>query len=160
MSTTDDIINLLPFAGIEALDVADQAAIKETLGRLFLGFAGRDAESLGPVYADDADWINAFGTVKWGRDEIVDYLRGLFADDNFNEGEVVDLPQSRVRRVADDVVVVSTALRVRGQGVVGGAAIDRDNHSLHILGRQVDGGWLIVSELFMDTRTETTYELS
>ena len=39
------------------------------------------------MYSDDADWVNAFGTVKRGSKEIVDYLRGLFADDNFNRGE-------------------------------------------------------------------------
>src|ERR1700730_10166902 len=30
--------------------------------------------------SDDADRVKAFGTVKRGREEIVDYLRGLFAD--------------------------------------------------------------------------------
>jgi len=34
------------------------------------------------VYSDDADWVNAFGSVKRGNLEIVNYLRGLFADDN------------------------------------------------------------------------------
>jgi hypothetical protein len=36
------------------------------------------------VYSDDADRINAFGTVKHGRDDIVADLRGLFADANFD----------------------------------------------------------------------------
>jgi len=28
------------------------------------------------VYSDDADWVNAFGTVERRRQEIVDYLGG------------------------------------------------------------------------------------
>jgi uncharacterized protein (TIGR02246 family) len=156
--TIDDIIDLLPFDGLETLPADDQAAVKHTLATVFMGFAERNAEALDRVYARDADWVNAFGTVKRGADEIVEYLRGVFADGNFNDGELVDLPASRVRVVTDDVVIVSTVLHVRGQGTVDGGTIDRANHSLHILARQNDGAWLIVSELFMDARTESTYE--
>ena len=63
---------------------------------MLTGFRDRDAEALQAVYSDDADWVNAFGTVKRGREEIVDYLRGLFADDNFNRGE----PEGRPRSVS------------------------------------------------------------
>ena len=38
------------------------------------------------AYSDDADWVNAFGTVKRGRDDIAEYLRGLLRDQNFNRG--------------------------------------------------------------------------
>ena len=57
----------------------DQQAIGKTLLTLLKGFRDRDAEALHAVYSDDADWVNAFGTVKRGREDIVDYLRGLFA---------------------------------------------------------------------------------
>jgi len=60
----------------------DQQAIGKTLLTLLTGFRNRDAEALRAVYSDDADWVNAFGTVKRGRDDIVEYLRGLFADDS------------------------------------------------------------------------------
>ena len=65
----------------------DQQAIGKTLLTLLTGFRDRDAEALRAVYSDDADWVNAFGTVKRGREEIIDYLHGLFVDDNFNRGE-------------------------------------------------------------------------
>jgi ketosteroid isomerase-like protein len=57
-----------------------------------------------------------------------------------------------------DVVLVSAHLKVRGQGLVGGGTINRDNFSLRALQRQNDGSWLIVSEMFQDANTETTYE--
>ena len=72
-----------------------QQAIGKTLLTLLTGFRDRDAEALQAVYSDDADWVNAFGTVKRGRAEIADYLRSLFADDNFNRGEP-DGPPERV----------------------------------------------------------------
>jgi ketosteroid isomerase-like protein len=69
-------------SSIERLPAADQAAILTTLGALSAAFEHRDAEVLEGAYSDDADWVNAFGTVKKGGPAIVAYLRGLFADAN------------------------------------------------------------------------------
>jgi uncharacterized protein (TIGR02246 family) len=135
----------------------DQQAIGKTLLTLLTGFRDRDAHALQAVYSDDADWVNAFGTVKRGRQEIVDYLSGLFADDNFNRGETEGPPETKFRVLTPEVVLVSAHLRIKGQGLVGGGTLDRDNFSLRALQRQADGSWLIVSEMFQDANTETTY---
>lgn len=139
------------------LPAADQEAIGKTLLTLLKAFDDRDAEALRGVYSEDADWVNAFGTVKRGRDEIVDYLRGLFGDANFNRGELAGPPQTRFRVLTPEAVLVSAHLQVKGQGLVGGGTLDRDNFSLRALQRQGDGSWLIVSEMFQDANTETTY---
>jgi uncharacterized protein (TIGR02246 family) len=136
---------------------ADQEAIGKTLLTLLKAFDDRAAEPLLGVYSDDADWVNAFGTVKRGRDDIVEYLRGLFADDNFNRGELAGPPETRFKVLTPEVVLVSAHLQVKGQGLVGGATLDRDNFSLRALQRQDDGSWLVVSEMFQDANTETTY---
>ena len=148
----------LDLAGLDAFPEADQLAVFTTLGALLNGFQQRNADALDAVYSDDADWVNAFGSVKKGRVEIVDHLRGLFADINFNDGQLVAPPQSTIRRITDDVVTVSTHLQISGQGLVGGGTIElRDNHSLRILVRQADGTWRVVSEIYMDARTDDTY---
>jgi uncharacterized protein (TIGR02246 family) len=139
------------------LPAADQEAIGKTLLTLLKAFDDRDAEPLLGVYSDDADWVNAFGTVKRGRAEIVEYLRGLFADDNFNRGELAGPPETSFRLLTPEVVLVSAHLQVKGQGLVGGGTMDRDNFSLRALQRQDDGTWLIVSEMFQDANTEATY---
>jgi uncharacterized protein (TIGR02246 family) len=135
----------------------DQQAIGKTLLTLLTSFRDRDAEALHAVYSDDADWVNAFGTVKRGREEIVDYLSGLFADDNFNRGEPEGPPETSFRVLRPEVVLVSAHMRIKGQGLIGGGILDRDNFSLRALQRQADGSWLIVSEMFQDANTETTY---
>jgi len=135
----------------------DQQAIGKTLLTLLTSFRNRDAEALHAVYSDDADWVNAFGTVKRGREEIVGYLTGLFADDNFNRGQPEGPPETSFQVLTPEVVLVSAHLRIKGQGVVGGGTLDRDNFSLRALQRQTDGSWLIVSEMFQDANTETTY---
>jgi uncharacterized protein (TIGR02246 family) len=139
------------------LPADDQQAIGKTLLTLLKGFRDRDEEALHAVYSDDADWVNAFGTVKRGREDIVDYLRGLFADDNFNRGEPEGPPETTFRVLTPEVVLVSAHLRIKGQGLVGGGTLDRDNFSLRALQRQADGSWVIVSEMFQDANTETTY---
>jgi uncharacterized protein (TIGR02246 family) len=135
----------------------DQQGIGKTMLTLLAGFRNRDAEALRAVYSWDADWVNAFGTVKRGRDDIVDYLKGLFADDNFNRGEPEGPPETSFRVLTPEAVLVSAHLRIKGQGLVGGGTLDRDNFSLRALQRQSDGSWLIVSEMFQDANTETTY---
>lgn len=139
------------------LPPADQEAIGKTLLTLLKAFDDRDAEPLRGVYSADADWVNAFGTVKRGRDEIIDYLRGLFDDANFNRGELTGPPQTSFRVLTPEAVLVSAHLQVKGQGLDGGRTLDRDNFSLRALQRQGDGAWLIVSEMFSDANTETTY---
>jgi uncharacterized protein (TIGR02246 family) len=134
----------------------DQQAIGKALLTLLKGFRDRDAEALHPVYSDD-DWVNAFGTVKPGREDIVDYLRGLFADENFNRGEPQGPPEASSRLLTPDVVLVSAHLRIKGQGLVGGGTLDRDNFSLRALQRRADRSWVIVSEMLRDANTETTY---
>jgi uncharacterized protein (TIGR02246 family) len=144
---------------ISSLPQADQDAIGTTLISLMTGFRERDAEKLVGIYSSDADWVNAFGTVKKGGDEIVEYLRGLFSDDNFNAGALRAPPETSLRVITPDVVLVSAHLQVEGQKLVGGGEIEvRDNHSLRVLHRQPDGSWLIVSEMYNDANRDQTYE--
>jgi uncharacterized protein (TIGR02246 family) len=144
---------------ISSLPQADQDAIATTLISLMTGFRERDAEKLVGIYTSDADWVNAFGTVKRGGDEIVEYLRGLFSDENFNAGTLKAAPETTLRVLTPDVVLVSAHLQVEGQKLVGGGEIEvRDNHSLRVLLRQEDGSWLIVSEMYNDANREQTYD--
>ena len=144
---------------ISSLLQADQDAILATLISLMTGFQERDAEKLVGIYTSDADWVNAFGTVKRGGDEIVAYLRGLFSDDNFNAGTLTSVPETAIRVLTPDVVLVSAHIQIKGQKLVGGGEIEvRDNHSLRVLQRQSDGSWPIVSEMYNDANREQTYE--
>jgi uncharacterized protein (TIGR02246 family) len=150
--------NAGPKEEISSLPQADQDAIAVTLISLMTGFRERNVEKLVDIYSADADWVNAFGTVKKGGEEIVGYLRGLFADANFNAGELKAPPETSMRLLSPDVVLVSAHLQVEGQKLVGGGEIEvRDNFSLRVLQRQDDGNWLIVSEMYNDANRDETY---
>ena len=143
---------------LSSLPQDDQDAIGVTLMALLSGFQERNADKLVGVYSADADWVNAFGSVKRGADEIVEYLRGLFADDNFNAGTVKAPPETSFRVLTPEILLVNAHLQVEGQNLVGGGEIQvRDNHSLRVLQRQTDGSWLIVSEMYNDANQESTY---
>jgi uncharacterized protein (TIGR02246 family) len=147
-----------PQEDVASLPQADQDAIGATLLSLMTGFRERDAEKLVGIYGADADWVNAFGTVKKGGEEIVRYLRGLFSDANFTAGQLKAPPEIAIRVVSPDVVLVSAHLQVEGQKIVGGGEIEvRDNFSLRVLQRRGDGTWLIVSEMYNDANREETY---
>jgi uncharacterized protein (TIGR02246 family) len=147
------------FGELESLPQPDQEAVAKTLLALLEGFQQRDAYKLTGVYSSTADWVNAFGTTKRGDEEIVSYLKGLFSDDNFNAGTLKAPPESSLRVLTPDVILVSTHLQVEGQKLVGGGEIAvRNNFSLRVLQRQQDGRWLIVSEMYNDANQESTYE--
>lgn len=133
-------------------------SIGEVLLRLKMAFGERDANALGDLYLEDADWTNAFGTTLHGRDAIVSYTKGLLADENFAAGRPVGPPQVAMRFVTSDVAVVKVYMEIQGQQTTEGAVMPpRRNHSLKVLRRQRDGRWLIVSEIYMDARDERTY---
>lgn len=141
-----------------ASEAADEAAIGHALGVVAAAFRARDAGRLAAVYAEDADWTNAFGTTLKGRAAIVDYLAGLFADPHFGAGRMTGAPRIEVRPVADGVAVAKTYMEIEGQEKADGGALGvRRNHSLKVLQRQASGAWLIVSDIYMDAREEATF---
>ena len=145
-------------SSFSSLPAADQEAIGTTLTALMNGFRERDAGQLVGIYTSDADWVNAFGSVRKGSDEIVTYLRGLFSDENFNAGTLRAPPEVTIRVLTAEVVLVLAHLQVDGQKLVGGGDIEvRDNFSLRVLHRQDDGSWLIASEMYNDANREQTY---
>jgi uncharacterized protein (TIGR02246 family) len=136
---------------LSSLPQADQEAIGKTLISLRTSFQECDADKLVGVYSADADWVNAFGSVKKGNDEIVAYLRGLFADANFSAGKLRAPPEVAIRVLTPEVVLVSAHLQVEGQKLLAGGEMElSDNYSLRVLRRQADGSWPILSEMFND----------
>jgi uncharacterized protein (TIGR02246 family) len=83
-------------------DDQDATAIEQTLRTLQTAIRSRDADVLRNVYVADADWTNAFGTTLSGRDAIVAYLKGLFADVHFGAVRLIGAPcRARPRVVSN-----------------------------------------------------------
>ncbi len=135
----------------------DETAVGEVLMKLARGFVANDVQGLDALYAEDADWTNAFETSLHGRDAIIRYLEKLFADSRFEAGHMVGKPQASIRFVGDGTIaIVKTYVeREDQQTIAGGELPVRRNHSLKVLEKR-DGCWQILSEIYMDARDEQT----
>jgi uncharacterized protein (TIGR02246 family) len=102
---------------------ADEAAVGEVLIAVGASFRALDTGGLDQVYAQDADWTNAFGTSRHGRAAIIEYLSELFADPRFGAGKPVGPPQASIRFIADDVAVAKTYIEREGQQTVEGSEL-------------------------------------
>jgi len=138
---------------LSALPEADQQAIADTLLGFLQGFKDRNADLLKDVYADDAEWMNVFGTVKSGAAEIVDHLRELFAGEKFTHRELVGPPAATFQVVTPDVVVVTSHIIFRDRSESGGAVLNDDNCAQQVLRREAGGVWRIVSTMVKDEAT-------
>ncbi|WP_231512946.1 YybH family protein [Haloferax mediterranei] len=121
-------------------------------------FRELDTTKLAQMYAEDADWTNAFGTTLHGRDAIVEYHEELFEDPHFSRGKILGEPDGSIRFVSDDVAVAKTFVERAGQESAEGDELPtRRNHSLKVLNRQ-DEKWVIVSEMYMDEDAKPTLD--
>jgi ketosteroid isomerase-like protein len=133
----------------------DEEHVVHALLIVATAFATLDADTLGSVYAADADWIDASGTALHGREAIVDHLRGLFAADHLGAGSLVGPPTLSLRWLDADAVVATTYLERRSQHTLDGRTLPpRRTHSLKVLTRAVPDGWQIVSDIYADARDE------
>jgi uncharacterized protein (TIGR02246 family) len=134
----------------------EKMAIGKILQKVGKAFGMMDASLLEDCYAEDADWVNAFGTTRKGRENIIEYLEKLFEDERFSQGKMVGEPQGSIRLLKEDVAIAKTYVERKGQGTRDGGEIDsRHNHSLKVLVKK-EGNWLIVSDMYMDERDEKT----
>jgi uncharacterized protein (TIGR02246 family) len=126
----------------------DDAAIREIIGRWDSLWRGADTATALQDYAEDADWMEAFGVYRRGRTEIVRF----FAP---NGPMHRDTSPSRIsiRYVRPDVAVVWSYYETAGQHSVSGQNTYpvRKTHSLRVLTKE-KGRWAIISQLIMDEK--------
>lgn len=139
--------------------MADSAkeAIEQLLFKLESAFKNHDAEILREVYTDDVNWTNAFGNHIKGKEEVIQYLKGLFQEPRFTSGQLQGKPSADVQIISDDVVVVNTYAEITGQKTTEGNIPLRRNHSMKVLVKTQDNNWRIAAEMYMDAREEVTY---
>jgi uncharacterized protein (TIGR02246 family) len=129
----------------------DEAAIGRVLANWDRGWDAFDARLAAMDYADDADWLNAFGRKKKGRAELEAFLAELFVRPDMKAARFATTSVS-IRFVRPDVAVVRTDFEGVGQKTLRGEEMGkRVGHQIRILSK--DGGrWVIVSHQIMDER--------
>ena len=129
----------------------DEAAIRRVLANWDRGWDTFDARLAAMDYADDADWVNAFGRKKKGRAELQTFLTGLFARPDMKAARFTTTAVS-IRFVRPDVAVASTDFQGVGQKTLSGEEMGtRVGHQIRVLANE-RGRWVIVSHQIMDER--------
>jgi uncharacterized protein (TIGR02246 family) len=135
-------------------DPADIAAIKQIVENWDRTFMEGNADLSAPDFADDTLWINAFGIVKHGRQELHAFLGSLFARPARGGFEAAHITGAEpwVRFVRPDVAVVHTRLWISGQRSASGQEYpERRNHTLRVMTKE-QGRWTVAAHLTMDEK--------
>jgi len=134
---------------------ADSAAILRIVQQRAEANRTRNAEMQRANYAPDAIWINAFGARQSGRDSIVAFLRGLYADPGYRESRVTRDDPPEIIFIRPDVAIVHDFHESEGQRLADGTVIARRTHTTFVISKE-RGRWLIHYQYIGDERPRTT----
>ena len=160
MKTSAGLFLLLSFVSSLAVDqpkpttqdhTEDEAAIRQIVANWDRGWKDFDAEAATTDFAVDADWVNAFGKTRTGRDEIRKYLAALFLTPEIRSRH--STPSTVVIRfIRPDVAIVSCSRDTSGQKSASGREYPtRKTHDLRVIAKQADR-WLVISHQIMDEK--------
>jgi uncharacterized protein (TIGR02246 family) len=129
----------------------DAEAIGMLMRRFSEAWGAGDASATASLYAEDAEWTNAFGDVVRGPDNLRAFLGWVFSrDEEASEGESMRSRPLSLRYLGDDVAVVH-GLTMSTRGAARSGAGPRRVHVTFILAKQ-NGEWRIVQQMIMDAR--------
>jgi uncharacterized protein (TIGR02246 family) len=132
-----------------AAAVEDVRAITALVERWAGAFRAGDAGPLADDYADDAEWINAFGIARRGGPAIAAFLQELIGRATW-AAATFTWSTPEVRFLRPDVAVAHDFVVIRGQRTPGGAEYpERRTHGQRVLTK--DGGrWRVRAHLISD----------
>lgn len=134
-----------------AKTAGDREAVVTALDRWDRAWAVKDPTLGAADYAEDADWVNAFGMRRKGRAAIEATLREVFALP-FVAAGVSETKGHDVRFLADDLAVVITSVQRRGQKTPSGEELGVRRTTHQRVFEKRAGKWMIVSHLISDAR--------
>src|SRR6476469_303689 len=132
-------------------DAADEAAIRAIVNHWQHAWEKFDASVVRGDYADDADWINAFGVTRSGADKIVAQM-ATFLKNPAVQGRHTQWDEPRIRFLRSDVALAHRDYKTVGQKTLDGVAMpQRITHATWFLTKE-NGKWLIASQVISDDK--------
>jgi uncharacterized protein (TIGR02246 family) len=127
----------------------DEAAIRAIVNHWQQSWENFDASILAGDYADDADWLNAFGIRIKGGAKIVEFVSKVVKRPTV-QGRHTTWGEPTVRFVRPDVALASRDYTTVGHKTLNGQEMpERNTHSTWLLTK--DGGsWRIASQVICD----------
>jgi uncharacterized protein (TIGR02246 family) len=129
----------------------DRRAIEKAVENWFSAWAQKDVRLAVQDYAEDADWINAFGRTCKGRPDLEMTIGEIFSSPYVMAGRdrIVGL---EIRFVGPDVALATTRIERTGQLTPSGEPLGT-RHTTHLrVFSRTPAGWKIASHLISDAR--------
>jgi uncharacterized protein (TIGR02246 family) len=128
---------------------ADTTAIRAIVDHWRQAWDTFDASALRNDYADDADWLNAFGTRFKGSADILKFMTAVVKRPNVKDRRTT-WEDPKIRFVRADVALATRDYKTIGHRTPQGQEMpERHTHSTWLLTKQ-DGVWRIVSQVISD----------
>lgn len=129
----------------------DEELIRQAVAHWERGWKEGNAQLATLDYAEDADWLNAFGVQKTGRAAIQQYLADLFSRPEFRARHDT-LAAPSIKFLRPDVALVYADFQTVGQKSESGKEYPlRKGHTLRVMTKE-NGRWVIVSHFIMDEK--------
>lgn len=129
------------FAQNEGADA--QAGAQALLGRFVDAWTKGDGQALASLFASDADFINPYGDLARGREEIGAFYSGVFK--RGYGGSKADGALVSVRLLAADLAIIDGRWRIgAGRNSDGSARAEERGILSAVIGKSADG-WLILA---------------
>ena len=133
----------------------DEAAVRAIVLHWQQSWEHFDASILQGDYADDADWLNAFGVRIKGGAKIVEFVSRVVKRPGV-QGRQTTWDEPVIRFIRPDVAVAYRDFRTVGHKTLDGKEMpQRNTHSTWILTKD-SGKWLIASQVISDDNAAAT----
>jgi uncharacterized protein (TIGR02246 family) len=127
----------------------DEASIRAVVDHWKQTWEKFDASPLADDYAEDADWLNAFGLKLQGGPKIVEFMKGMVKRPNV-QGRQTTWDEPRIRFVRSDVAIAYRDYRTVGHKALDGKEMpQRNTHGTWVLTKNA-GRWRIASQVIYD----------
>jgi uncharacterized protein (TIGR02246 family) len=94
---------ILTFTSLLALDIRDRNEIDKIVEHFTHAWNDCEGKGSGDYYAQDADFVNIFGTVFSGKQEIE--IRHMKIHETFLKGSIFEVIETKAREAKPDVVI-------------------------------------------------------
>ena len=101
---------ILQFTTLFALDTADRNAIDKIIEHFTHAWNDCEGKGSGDFYAQDADFVNIFGTAFSGRQEIE--IRHVKIHETFLKGSIFEVIDTKIREAKPEVAIAQVYWKV------------------------------------------------
>ena len=135
----------------EAAQQADEAMIRVIVNHWQQAWDNFNASILAGDYAEDADWMNAFGAKEKGATKIVSFMVEVVKRPSV-AGRHTVWNEPQMRFIRPDVAIAYRDYQTVGQKTLGGKEMpQRNTHSTWVLSKE-NGKWRILSQVISDDK--------